>query len=345
MIRMTDGRNDKKGDKVDGRTIRTDKRGPCSRNTISGQDKFEKWAKLLMLVMKAAFIPVYRSKKSNHIYTYQQKIALLVLRQRLRLSYRQFEKDLPSYRGYLDAIGLLELDRIPDYTTLCRFSGTVDHGDLYRVVNAYGKFCRNQCRLALDGTGFSNFNRSAHYAKRCLDFGLKKDVRTFTKGSLVTDTDTLLVVSCRFSPNKKHDITFVGEHVKDLMGMDIKALSMDKGYDSEPLHKSVRSKLKCDVLIPCRESRGNRGYKTKGFYRNRMLRELKEKNHPSKKLYNRRSLVETSNYMVKTHNGSEILSKKDDAKITQGICKVISHNTKLVVERNMELPEDFRAIA
>lgn len=115
---------------------------------------------------------------------------------------------------------------------------------------------------------------------------------------LCTDTDTRLIVSCRFSANKKHDVTFVGEHVKDLMGMSIKALLMDKGYDSEPVHKYVRCKLKCNVLIPCRESRGNRGYKTKRFYRNRIFRELKDENHPSRKLYCRRSLVETSNYMV-----------------------------------------------
>ena len=35
---------------------------------------------------------------------------------------------------------------------------------------------------------------------------------------LCTDTDTRLIVSCRFSANKKHDVIFVGEHVKDLMG-------------------------------------------------------------------------------------------------------------------------------
>lgn len=141
---------------------------------------------------------------------------------------------------------------------------------------------------------------------------------------LCTDTDIRLIVSCRFSANKKHDVTFVREHVKDLMGMSIKALLMDKGYDSEPVHKYVRCKLKCDVLIPCRESRGNRGYKKKRFYRNRIFRELKDENHPSRKLYYCRSLVET-------HNGSEILSKKDDTKITQGMCKVISHNTKIVI--------------
>ena len=49
-----------------------------------------------------------------------------------------------------------------------------------------------------------------------------------------------------------------------------------------------------------------------------MLRELKDEDHPS---------------------------KKNDMKITQEICNVITHNTNIVIEKEMVWPKEFRAIA
>ena len=214
-----------------------------------------------------------------------------------------------------------------------RFASIVDEQDLHNVIAAFRDFCHDERVLAIDGTGFSDFLRSAHLAKRCKEFGIKTEPRSFTKLSVAVDTETHLVVSARASPNKKHDSRFVPEHVRDLTGMRISHIAMDKGYDGEPLHRYVRRNLGCVTVIPCRESRGNRGYSTHGVIRNQMKKALKEDGE-LKKVYGQRSQVETGNFMIKTHTGSHILSRLEQSKVTQALCKVIAHNCKIVADKD-----------
>lgn len=334
MIRMTKARVDEAGNKIDGRKCRRGTRGKYSRKRIHGEDLLERYALLLMAIMAELGIPVYRCKTSNHVYSYRQKIALLVLRKRLKLSYNQFPKDLPSQTGFLKGIGLYDLDRIPDKSTLIKFAKTVDKKDLELIVNAFTRFARDRRVVAIDATGFSNFLRSAHFVKRCKDFGIKKEPRSFTKGSFAVEIKSHLVFSARFSATRKHDTQFIQEHVKDLRGLPLEYALFDKGYDCEPLHKHVRQILKCQTVIPCRISRGNRGFATHGYFRNMMKRMLGEGGE-LKSVYNQRSQVETANFMIKTHNGSHILSKSDHTREVEGLCMVMSHNCKIVVEQGL----------
>lgn len=55
-----------------------------------------------------------------------------------------------------------------------------------------------------------------------------------------------------------------------------------------------------------------------------------------KDLYRQRPQVETSNYMVKTHNGSQILLRLPKTNVVEGLCKSIAHNCKIVAEKEME---------
>lgn len=320
--------------------MRRGKRPKYARRRIHGQDLLERYALLLMAIMEELGIPEYRYPKSNHVYSYRQKLALLVLRKRLRLSYRQFVTDLPSHVGFLKAIGLYDLNRMPDRSTYVKFAQTVDETDLERVVCAFQAFVRKDCVIAIDGTGFSNFLRSAHFVKRCKELGIKKEPRSYTKGSFAAETKTHLILSARFSPTRKHDVRFIPDHVKDLEGMSISYALMDKGYDSEPVHKFVRSKLECITVIPCRESRGNRGFATRGFHRKQMLERLKTEGSDEKGMYRFRPQVETTNYMVKTHTGSHIPSELEHSRVVEGLCMVIAHNCKIVVENGLVRNEE-----
>ena len=305
---MTEGSNAINKDKTDGRTLRNGPRGPYTRRMAEGDDPFRRFAATLSLLMEAIGIPVYRRKKSNHIYSHRQKIALLVLRERLGLSYEQFERDLPSYRGFLDELGMT---RIPCNSTLIRFNACVDHDDLQKLITAFSVFCGEEVDVATDCTGFSNFLRSAHYSKRCRDFGIKGEPRSFTKLSLSVDVKTHIILSGRASAKKRHDSQFVVEQAGDLMeapGLNVRYWIADKGYDSEPLHRYVRGALGCITVIPCRRSRGNRGYSTHGVYRNQMKEGIR-KGGALKAIYDSRPQVETSNFMVKGHTGSHILSR------------------------------------
>ena len=330
MCRMTVCDSDNKTDKTDGRTIRRGTRGNYVRNPADGPDLFQRYAMLLMAIMKYLGIPEYRFPRSNHIYSYRQKIGLLVVRKRMCLSYNQFILDLPSYPNMLDAFGLREY--IPDKTTLVRFANAVDHGDLEAIVRAFCLFVDDPCVIALDCTGFSNFLRSAHFVKRCEELGIHKEPRSFTKGSFAVDIKTHIIMSARFSADKRHDIRFVDEHVSDLKGMDIGCMLMDKGYDSETVHRKLRQSLGCDTIIPCRESRGNRGFSVHGMIRNQMLDGLKDKDGEMRALYNKRPQAETANFMVKTHEGSHILSRLEHTRVTEGLCMVVAHNCKVVAD-------------
>lgn len=80
----------------------------------------------------------------------------------------------------------------PHPTTLIRFAKCVDYDDLQDI-----KLHSGTSVLAVDATGFSNFLRSAHFIKCCKEFGIRKELRSFTKLSLAVDTDMHLVVSAR----------------------------------------------------------------------------------------------------------------------------------------------------
>lgn len=331
MPRMTGIANADKGHKIDGRRLRRGRRGRYARRRIQGEDLLERHVVLLMAVMEHLGIPEYRCARSNRVYSYRQKIVLLVLRQRLRLSYRQFVEDLPSYRGVCDALGL---GSRPHPTTLIRFARAVDASDLERVVRAFRCFCREDRVLAVDCTGFSNFLRSAHFVERCREFGIGKEPRSFTKGSFVVDTDSRLIVSARFSAVRMHDTRFVPMHVEDLEGMSIGHVLMDRGYDSEPLHRRIPTMLGCTTVAPCRLSRGSRGCGTHGIVRNQMKRAFEE-GGALKELYGRRTQAETANFMVKTHCGSQILSRLGETRAVEGLCKAIAHDCKIVTEKGM----------
>ena len=144
---------------------------------------------------------------------------MLVLKERLKLSYEQLCNDLPSYPHLLAEMGVFHIP--PHRTTLIRFASVTDEQDLQNVIAAFRHFCHDNRVLSIDATGFSNFLRSAHFAKRCKDFEIKVEPGTFTKLSIAADTETHIVVSARASPTEKNDSRFVPEHVKDLIGMDI----------------------------------------------------------------------------------------------------------------------------
>ena len=166
MCRMTGKKSIETAHKVDGRKLRRGKRGRYHRKQIEGNDRLIRYVQLLMAIMEYLEVPVYRHPKSNHVDSYRSKIVMLVLKERLKLSYEQFCDDLPSYPNLLKEMGVFH---IPHRTTLIRFAKVTDEQDLQNVIAAFRHFCRDDRVLSIDAIGFSNFLRSAHFAKRDLD--------------------------------------------------------------------------------------------------------------------------------------------------------------------------------
>ena len=76
-------------------------------------------------------------------------IALLVLRRYVDSSYRRFCEDLPSYGGFLRALGM---SWVPHFTTLCKFSSSVDLAHLDMVAGVLCGLCPHEDTIAVDST-------------------------------------------------------------------------------------------------------------------------------------------------------------------------------------------------
>lgn len=115
-------------------------------------------------------IPLYSSKFSRKDFTLWQHIALLVLMQRMRKSYREFVDDfLAVTERLLDVLGL---SKLPHFTTLEKFALRVSGVLLERVMGGFIHLTRIRSQVfAPDASGFSLQHASRYYALR-----IKKDV-------------------------------------------------------------------------------------------------------------------------------------------------------------------------
>lgn len=96
---------------------------------------------------------------------------------------------------------------------------------------------------------------------------------------------------------------------------------MDKGYDSENVHKYVNEELKARSIIPVINKKEHK----RGKYR----KELTEK-FP-KKLYNKRWLIEAEIGRTKRRIGCMLWSKKIENQLIEGMFWMITHNLAILL--------------
>ena len=95
----------------------------------------------------------YSSVRSKRTFSDHTKIGLLILKQMVRKSYRDFVDMLPSLTGVLKEAGIVSM---PDPSTLWKFSSILDPEFLEAILqNIEGMVCREEMILVVDSTGFS----------------------------------------------------------------------------------------------------------------------------------------------------------------------------------------------
>jgi len=302
------------------------------RKPVAGNDKYVKIAMILEHIFIGCGIPEYLHSKSNRVFSQHQRIAMLVLCEFIGKSQRDFCEILPTYRGFCDVLGIVN---IPHHTTVCKFAKLVRKDDLLKIVGYFGTLCASGLVLAVDGTALSDHDRSGHYERRLNDFG-KTVTRTFTKVSLAADTDTLLVLACEVSEGHVHDMMHVDSLLDQLVDadLDVDYLVADKGYDSEPFHKNVKARLKAKAIIPARKNTPKRCtemYRTTGKHRSEMKRTL-FKCTIVQWIYQLRPLIECINSMIKRKLGSHMRAKSPESRVNRAICKIIAHNINRVLD-------------
>lgn len=279
---------------------------------------------LLRCALVSAGVPEYRHARSNHIYSYTQKIALLVLKEYMNLSYRDMSMELGGNPIITEVLGL---DFMPHHSTMAKFSKSVDKNDLKRTIMEF-QVLADGGLAAVDGTCLSDRGRSAHFERRMRDFGQKTPQKVFTKASIVVDTEKKIVYAADSFAGKRHDVKFMSEMVRQLEGCRISALVADKGYDSEQVHKLVRKKLKIRLLAPARGDPTVPAKHITGHFRRKMRMYLGPMCTEFTRAYRMRCIVETVNSMIKKVFGSILRSKTPECRETEMLTRIIAHNIR-----------------
>lgn len=132
--------------------------------------RYIRMVRAVFKVCRRQHVPLYSSKYSRKDFTQWQHIALLVLWQRMRKSYREYVNDLlPVADRLVDELGL---PRLPHFTTIEKFLLRVSSTLLERVMGGFVLLTRVRRQVfGIDSSGFSMHHASYYYTLR-----VKRDV-------------------------------------------------------------------------------------------------------------------------------------------------------------------------
>jgi hypothetical protein len=274
-------------------------------------------------LVRLAF-PLYRGARSNHLYTQHQHLVLLVLRQWMGKSYREFCEWMGMCTKVLSLLGI---GRMPHFTTLHKFSGRLDEGLLDRLLGSYAEQLE-EVQLAVDSTGFSCTSASHYFVevlKRSKEKGAEikmKAVRRHLKQTIGVDVDTQLILAMRDRIGPTNDFPDMIPLLRKLPGTArVRAVLADKGYDSEEIRRFIWYTMKAESHIPLRLSRNAR---VNHIQRRKQAAEFDERK------YHRRALVETVHSVLKRVMRDDVLARSRSGQHVELELRTIAYNARRV---------------
>ena len=253
-------------------------------------------------------VPKYFSKFSNKIFCNHQKITLLILKQRLRTTYR----DLIEILKISDIPMLIGLKKIPHPTTLIKFSKKIKPCWLNLLLP------HREARITgIDGTGFEIENRSIHYLLRT---AMDVDRRRYIKLGISADLDKQIIMRHSIHKSPRND-------QKDFMplvrGIKTSVVCADKGYDANKHHMFVEKNLNAKSCIKVKKNISTRSRST---LRKRISKTFDEKT------YHQRSKVESIFSSIKRKYGSCLKARTFSTQKKEAIFKLVAYNLDRIIK-------------
>ena len=240
-----------------------------------GSSKFIRFVETL--VKEAERLPEYSSRFSRRDYTLRQHVVLLGIKIKLRQRYREFCEILDLMPEIKQILGL---EKVPHWTTLdkvfLRLKNSVFMILLYVESSRFA---------SIDATSFDRGHVSMRYQLTC-----KRTMNGVKTTFLIDHDQNIIDLHC--TTTRKHDSQIV---LPLTQKHRLRILCADRGYDDGKVRRTLRVRG-VRPIIPYREFKN----KQKQVYWNSLL---------DKKLYNKRSLCETVNSVIKRKYSDTLYSK------------------------------------
>lgn len=267
-------------------------------------------------ILRKMRVPLFLHSKSKHTFSVHQLILILVLRQYESKSY---ENMIEWLEVSSEIVVMLHLKTIPHFTTLQK--ATARLSDILLHV-AIGRFIQiitsNKIFAGADATGFEDTHRTPYYSYRC---SLR---HSFTKMSAGSDMSSQLICAVTIQHHPvSHDIKAFPELWKKMKSITpMKIMVLDKGYDSESIHRLIRNN-KTKSIIPTRNFTPLIS-RTRGQYRKLMRRSFDEVEMQTQ--YHQRNKCETVFSVIKRKFGSHTKSYHNSMKTKELLYRILAYN-------------------